>query len=234
MMGRVGATYGSERHFLTWRRAAATQLDARLLAVLGSDGDSIRWLYPDQSGSGGDEPRGVGFLKSERWATGTERALATWPDVWPQSGTPQSWDGIAILEHDGAPVRWLLFEAKANHPEMVRAPTRASKASLSKIQTALNATKHHLGVHRHFDWTGSYYQFANRLTMIRFLNQHDVPATLVELFFVNDVFPDNTPCPACEADWRPLIDARRLTLGLRPLTLEDGVVHVFLELPVLS
>ncbi len=41
-----------------------------------------------------------------------------------------------------------------------------------------------------------------------------VPARLLFLHFLGDQFPDARPCPATEGDWRELIEARRLTLGL--------------------
>ena len=229
-MGRIGKDYGSERHLLTYRRDRATELDQRILDILGLSGETatIQWLYPDRKGARGQEPRGVSFLRSDGWSPATQKALAAWSTFWPQRGMPPSWDGVGVLQVDGVPQRWLLVEAKANHPEFTGAPCRASAKSFETIQKALNTTKRVLGVHRHFDWTGSYYQFANRLTLTRFLIRHGVPATLVEVFFTNDCFPDGRTCPSDADAWAPLLEARRLTLGLsRPLTADDGVVDVF-------
>jgi hypothetical protein len=83
--------------------------------------------------------------------------------------------------------------------------------------------------HRHFIWTASYYQYANRLTVLRFLRDHEVAAHLVLVYFTGDQFPDGRPCPATEREWEGLIEARRLTLGLPELhELTPYEHHVFL------
>ena len=229
-MGKLGEDYGSERHLLTYRKSAPEALDRAILHALSSDaGTTVRWLYPDRSGRRGVKFKGVGFLRSQPWATGTPKALADWTGFWPQTGSAPSWDGVVILERNGVPNQWLLLEAKGNHPEFVGTPARATRKSLEIIERALNRTKRGCGVHRHFHWTGSYYQFANRLALTAFLNRHGVPATLVEVFFTGDRFPDGRFCPASEGEWKPLIEARRVTLGLGPLTVPDHVVDVFLS-----
>ena len=228
-MGSVGKDYGSERHLLSYRKAKSESLNqAILLALNAPTGASIEWLYPDRSGNRGKEVTGLGFLKANAWAKGTAPALSAWKDFWPQGGRAQSWDGVAILNVDGVPQRWLLFEAKSNHPEFVGARTKATPKSLEIIEKALNRTKKEFGVHRFFDWTASYYQFANRLAAASFLNRHGVPTMLVEVFFTGDRFPDGTPCPAAADAWQPLLEARRLTLGLAPDATSEHVVAVFL------
>lgn len=230
-MASLGKDYGSERHLLTYRRERAATLDECILRAMNLEPSctSLKWLYPDQSGQRGEEFKNLNFLKTAPWAPDTRKALDAWTTFWPTTGTPICWDGVAILHENGQPFRWLLLEAKANHPEFTGAPSRASAQSLEKIKAALGATKRHFGVHRDFDWTGSYYQFANRLTLLRFLNRHGVPATLIEVLFIGDRFPDERPCPETEAAWQPLLEARKLTLGLRQLTPDDHVFDVLLN-----
>jgi hypothetical protein len=230
-MASLGKDYGSERHLLTYRRDCAATLDEGILRAMKLEPSrtSLQWLYPDQSGQRGEEFKGLNFLKTDSWAPGTPKALDAWTTFWPTTGTPICWDGVAILHENGQPSRWLLLEAKANHPEFTGAPSRASAPSLEKIKAALGATKRHFAVHRDFDWTGSYYQFANRLTVMRFMNRHGVPTTLIEVLFAGDRFPDGRPCPESDAAWHSLLEARRLTLGLRTLTPDDHVVDVFLN-----
>lgn len=89
-------------------------------------------------------------------------------------------------------------------------------ASLSwmKNRAAARAGSFYLSVHRFFPWLGTYYQHANRLAVLHFLvNQAEVPARLLNVYFVGDRFRDGTECPATEDHWRSLIEARRLTLG---------------------
>lgn len=228
-MGAVGEDYGSERHLLSYRKSDPDTLDRAILAALNASSHaSINWWYPDQRGRRGEEFTGVGFLKASPWAPHTAKALKGWGTFWPTRGRSQSWDGIATLDVDGSPQRWLLIEAKANHPEFVGARCRASATSLKTIESVLNRTKKQLRVHRFFDWAGGYYQFANRLALTTFLNREGVPATLVELFFTSDRFPDDTYCPGCEEDWKPLLEARRLTLGLSAEATTQFVADVFL------
>jgi hypothetical protein len=224
----MGKDYGSEWHFLEYRRRAAETLDADVLVQLGLRSPSVvEWVYPAEGGASGREPQGLGFL-SESDDPRETKARTAWRDFWPQRGSQPCWDGVAKLDVEGQPTTWLLFEAKANHREFVGAPCKASPASRDKIERALGLAKRRLGVHRHFDWTGSYYQHANRLAVLAFLEKHRVQAKLVEVFFVGDRFPDGRECPATAAAWQPLLEARRLTLGLPPTESDSLVTHVFL------
>jgi hypothetical protein len=69
-------------------------------------------------------------------------------------------------------------------------------------------------VHRFFPWTGTYYQYANRLACLWFLRSSGIDARLVFVYFTGDRFPDATPCPATRDEWEKLLEARRLTLAL--------------------
>jgi hypothetical protein len=117
------------------------------------------------------------------------------------------------------------MEAKANWPEFC-SPATTAKAGFKTIERALGKVKTRWGVHRFFSWTGSYYQFANRLAALYTLEKHQIPALLVGVYIYGDQFPDGTPCPATAEEWEPLLAARRLTLGLSAEP--DGVRDVFL------
>jgi len=227
-MGKKGDGYGSEDHFLTYRKAAAADLDARLLAATGLGG-TLLWVYPQLDQPEMEEPKGIAFLP--------QQALRDeWKKFWPQTGNQQRWDGVARVGDE-----WLLMEAKANIPEFVGSPCGASfkkpaegkRSSRQKIERALNHTKQALEVHRHFCWLGSYYQYANRLAALTFLLSHKVDARLVFVHFVGDRFPDGTSCPQDQAEWERLIEARRITLGLpdhHPLS--ERIADVFLTVPL--
>jgi hypothetical protein len=52
---------------------------------------------------------------------------------------------------------------------------------------------------------------------------------VVFVYFYGDDFRDGTPCPSTEAEWRVVINACHLTLGLsEPHPLSDFVGEVFL------
>lgn len=229
-MARMAGDYGSERHLREYRTRLSGHLDSELLAAAGLSGPVV-WTYPDPGDPTVREPKGLNFI-------GDKALRDAWKEFWPQTGNQQRWDGIARA--DGV---WLLIEAKANVPEFVGSPCGASserpspggKSSRARIQAILNQTKAALGVHRHFSWLGSYYQYANRLAALDFLARHGVAARLIFIHFLGDVFPDGCPCPATQAEWESLIEARRLTLGLpRQHHLSEIVHDVFLSVPTVA
>jgi len=207
-MGKRGDGYGSEDHFLRYRSERAEQLDRSVLNALAAPNGSLEWLYP-RGTPDEREPEGLDFL------TDRNDVLARWRQYWPQRGRAQTWDGIAKVHRDGT-VEWVLVEAKANTVEFVTPPCAASKeGGRDQIEQTLNRLKTHLGVHRHFPWLGTYYQYVNRLAVLHFLNNVcGVSARLLHVYFVGDCFPDGRECPSSEPDWQRLIEARRLTLGL--------------------
>jgi hypothetical protein len=207
-MGRIGERYGSEYHFLHYRAERPSVLDALLLKPLGGPDARLEWVYP--TGAEGErEPQGLEFL-SDR-----EDVQALWRDFWPQRGRGPTWDGVAVVHANSSP-EWVLIEAKANTVEFVTPSCGAvERGGREQIETALNRVKAALGVHRHYSWLGSYYQYANRLAVLHFLNeQARVPARLLHVYFTGDCFPDGRECPGSAEDWKQLIEARRITLGL--------------------
>jgi hypothetical protein len=80
-------------------------------------------------------------------------------------------------------------------------------------------------VHRDFSWLGSYYQHANRLATLYFLSTHGIRAHLVDVLFIGDAFPDHRRCPQNVSDWRELLLARQLTLGLPDQHPLSGQIH---------
>lgn len=206
-MGRRGDGYGSDYHFLRQRVEQAAALDRSLLSALDAPDGRLEWVYP--TGTEGErEPEGLAFL-SDR-----QDVQALWREYWPQRGRAQTWDGVAKL-HTSAGSEWVLIEAKANSVEFVTPPCGAVKeGGRGQIKTALGQVKTALGVHRHYPWLGTYYQYANRLAVLHFLTEASVPARLLHLYFIGDCFPDGRECPSTIERWRELIEARRITMGL--------------------
>jgi hypothetical protein len=170
------------------------------------DHDQIEWLASPRNAQGKErEFQGIDFLPSDL-RTGLTDA---WRRFWPQKGRKPSWDAIA---RSGA--TWLLVEAKANQPEFTSPGSRSEGEPRKQIERSLNRTKRDLGVHRYVSWIDSYYQYANRLAILDFLRRNEIDARLVFIYFTGARFPDGTPCPASDTEWKRLIEARRLTLGL--------------------
>lgn len=208
-MRRPEKEYGSEyrlwRYFYSSKRR---DLDAAILEAIGYPDCSLSWVYPDEANDPNQrEFENLRFLTTSEFA----QTASEFKTVWPATGTGISWDGIAWAESD--PRQLILIEAKANQPELCSAPSGASDASLKMISSALGHVKSLLHVHHRFTWTNSYYQYANRLFVLNFL-QDRCKCHLVFLYFTGETFPDGTPCPSDSAEWRELIHACHLSLGL--------------------
>jgi hypothetical protein len=217
-VGRRGDGYGSEDHLRRYLALKRGVLDEAVCAAVECPRTTVGWLDFPVTKRGDREFRGLEFLLD----TPDAHVLPAWRDFWPTRGRAQTWDAIGRCD-----CGWLLVEAKANWPEFVTSPCGAT--GLSTIRRALSRVKRDLGAHHHFDWTSLYYQHANRLAALWFLQQHCVSAHLIGIYFFGDSFPDGRPCPATEREWRKLIEARRLTLGLRRRhALSPREHHVFL------
>jgi hypothetical protein len=220
-MSRRGSGYGSEDHLRRYLAERPEEITDKVAVALGVEAGNLEWLPFPRTPKGDRELRGLEFLQGQRF----QDVRTAWAHTWPATGRQPSWDAVA---HAGD--AWILLEAKSNVPEFVSPPCSATPASREQIVKALNQTKRLLGVTRFLAWNGTYYQYANRLTVLRFLHEHGVLAHLVFVYITGDRFPDGTPCPASPAEWEPLIEARRLTLGLPETHALSGFDHhIFLD-----
>jgi hypothetical protein len=225
-MGKRGDGYGSEDHLRRYLAEHERVLNAAIAEEIGTSPEAVSWLaFPRNADGKEQEFKGLGFLPQNREAAAVRDA---WRGVWPQRGR-QNWDAVGRVHND-----WLLVEAKANHPEFCSPPTTAKETGgLPQIRQTTNRIKRELGVNRWFTWTGSYYQYVNRLAMLWFLRKYGIEARLVFVYFTGDTFPDNTPCPATKEEWERLVEARRLTLGL-PKQHALGMFEHHVVLPALA
>jgi hypothetical protein len=126
-------------------------------------------------------------------------------EFWPRLG-PQ-WDALGS---EGKTV--FLVEAKANVPEIVTPPTDAGPESKSKILDSFAEVKEYLNVNNQIDWSGTFYQYANRIAhlyYLRVLNGFD--AYLVNIYFLNDKSVDG---PATKDEWQGAITVIKQYLGI--------------------
>jgi len=142
-------------------------------------------------------------------------------DFWPSRGAV--WDGLGVTSR-GRP---LLVEAKAHIPEAASPGTKASPKSLQLIEKSLLATRKHLAPRSSAVWTGTFYQYANRLAYqyyLRILNGID--SSLVFVDFTNATDMDG---PATVQEWRGATRMIHAVLGL-PASLEGfGVFHAYID-----
>ena len=180
-MGRRGDGYGSEDHLRRYLAARREKLDTAVARSIGAKPSSIRWLDFPRTAEGDREFQRLEFLQG----TGDGRVLDAWRSFWPTRGRGQTWDLVGRADET-----WLLVQAKTSWPEFVTSSCGAKGESLTTIRRALGKVKRDANVHRHFDWTGTYYQYANRLAALSFLRDRGVKARLIGIDFLGDQFPD--------------------------------------------
>jgi hypothetical protein len=213
--------YGSQRWILEHTQKNTGALDHVVAQVTG--GVVIRWLAPPPAGYDGLEWKGLDFLPEDH------PARRAWKLFWPQSGNVHNWDAVGELEKDGQR-EWLLVEAKAHLDEIKSSCAASSPESRAKIVAAMDATKLAMRVDPRRDWLQPYYQYANRLAALHFLNANGVPARLLMVYFLGDTNP-HAPCPQTEEEWRGELHIMHNRLGLTGKSLLESRVHE-LFLPV--
>ena len=221
-MGKLVAGYGSEWHLLRFLGRHRDCLDAAILKETG--GTAVNWLdfpFSRKVGNPDLEWTGIGFIQDRQ-------ILSDWVKFWPTSGTAQNWDAVGTQRLDKSK-EWLLVEAKAHLEEISSSCAAVEHGGLPLIRSALDETKAALGVDSGEDWLNGYYQYANRLACLHFLNLHRIPARLVMLYFVGNEQP-GTQCPVSEAGWAEALQKQDAHLGILPNhPLADRVNKVFID-----
>jgi hypothetical protein len=226
-MAEMGVGYGSEWHLLRWLGRHRDRLNAKVMAETGAT--SVRWLdfhFNAKKAQLEGEREGLDFLPKE------SPARREWSQYWPQTGTQQNWDAVGIATIKGVD-EWLLVEAKAHTGELRSDCGADERGGLSKIRNALDELKLVFGAPAGSDWLKGYYQLANRLAVLNFLNGRKVPARLILLYFCGDKRPDHYECPSSEQAWQPALDEQARQLGLDYKHSQFDRVHKFF-LPVIE
>ena len=140
---------------------------------------------------------------------------------WPPRGP--IWDGLAVTSTGEV----LLVEAKAHIPEMVSSASKASPASLIRIEEGLAETRKALAPRTRVTWSGTFYQYTNRLAHLYFLRTlNSEKARLVFLYFVGDA---DVSGPDSRAEWEGAIQVTEAYLGLGRHKLSSYVHHAFVD-----
>lgn len=179
--------------------------------------ESVTWLSPLDS-DGYTEYRD----KAAQNKLGiNDRLVVPLKEFWPARGAV--WDALARTQ-SGRPI---LVEAKAHIPEAASPGTKASPSSLKLIQKSLNATRKHLAPRSSAVWTGTFYQYANRLAYqyyLRVLNRID--SSLVFLDFTNAADMDG---PNTEEEWRGATRLIHAVLGIPADLSRFSVFHAYID-----
>jgi hypothetical protein len=212
------ANAGSQR----WIQVAVNRRPDLLLSSLReagaiSESTTVDWASPLEV-EGCCEYRGAIALKKAGIDTLPVRPLKAF---WPARGPV--WDAIGRTSDDVA----IFVEAKAHIPEAASPGTRASPESLKRISRSLDEARHWYAPKGKASWTGTFYQYANRLAHHYFLREvNKVPSKLVFVYFTHD--PDMSG-PESESEWHGAIRLLHAALGLPAQLEQRGVFDAFLD-----
>lgn len=178
--------------------------------------DRIDWVSPlkDDDYS---EYRDSGFIEK----LGIQNLKISLSAFWPKRG-PQ-WDALGR----GNGKEYFLVEAKANIDEMVSPETKATGKSLEMIQKSLGGLKKYLKVNNKMDWSGTFYQYTNRLAHLYFLRTlNKLPANLIFVYFIGD---DSVSGPKSLEEWNAALTVMKKYLGLSTHKLAKYTAEVFVD-----
>lgn len=218
-MSTIGYGYGSEWHllrYLGYHRSALQQAIGQVIPGL----QGIDWLdHPFDPANPflSREWKGLDFLPLDM------KARKGWPQFWPQMGNVQNWDAVGKVVIRGEPT-WLLVEAKAHVGEITSSCGARAEGGLGAITRALDETKQHMGIPPERDWLRGYYQMANRLAVLSYLNSCSVRARLLNIYFLGDRNPVGI-CPEQEKDWNSPLEQMYQHLGLHGQMPLMSLVH---------
>jgi len=197
---------------------ASGALNQKIADAYGWTGEEISWLSPtapDEYAEYFDES----FLK----LLGIDDLKVPLRDFWPRSGP--RWDGLART----ASGKVILVEAQAYIEEGVDYRSKASPASLAKINEALGSAKAAFKANPDAPWEAPFYQYANRLAHLYYLRElNGVDAHLLFLYFADA--PD-VPAPSSVDEWQGAIRLTEKCLGLGKHPFRNHVSTVVWSVP---
>lgn len=211
------ATMGSQRLLQSVVESGPELLRSLLAPALKlRAAETIEWRSP-LSGHGYREYRDESALRLVGVNELTKRPLHSF---WPARGPV--WDALGLTSHH----RPIFLEAKAHVGEAASPACAAGAQSRPMIEKALREARKFYAPQSKADWSGTFYQYANRLAHHYLLREcNDVPAELVFLYFVN---AKQVHGPESIREWRAAIRLLHAALGL-PAQLPDGVHEVFCD-----
>lgn len=222
-MARQSDTVGSQKLL---QRAVNLRPELLLKALRRSGAiskqTSVEWKSP-LAEQGGREFRDMAALRQLGVAEHLKVPLNAF---WPARGAV--WDALGVSS-DGASI---LVEAKAHIPEAASPGTGAAGDSLVLIQRSLEAARRYYAPRSKANWTGTFYQYANRLAFHHFLSRtNGLDSRLVFLAFTNAAEVDG---PATEEEWHGATRLLHAVLGLPADLSKHGVYHAFIDARLLA
>ena len=135
------------------------------------------------------------------------------------------WDALAVGEKKEV----FLVEAKANIEEIVSPGTGASRTSKSLIRKSLQETKEYLNIKKDTDWSGTFYQYTNRLAHLYFLWKNKVKAYLLFIYFIGDSSFTDKYTPGTRAEWEAALLVMKTFFGVKQHKLNKFIMKLFID-----
>jgi len=177
-MSKLGLGYGSEFHLLRILGRHRNQFNTLIKNKLKIEGDIYWFDFTYQNNYIPDkEIEGIDFLtNTEEY----EKYKNEFNEYWPTSAGIQNWDSIGIINDT-----YFLIEAKARINEISSHCKAENKKSISLIEAAFKDTKENYKISSINDWKQNYYQKANRIAFLNFMDKIDIKAKLLFVYFIN-------------------------------------------------
>lgn len=180
-----------------------------------SPGEDIHWFSPLKNDDYA-EYRDEAFLD----LLGIKLEKETLKQFWPSRGP--RWDALG----KSASGKVFLVEAKSHVGELISTLQAKNSTSVERIRESLDETKRFLGSKTEFDWTKTFYQYANRLAHLYLLRKNSVSAYLVFVYFVNDW---KMKGPSTASEWKGAAKLVQEYLGIGRHRLKRYITDVFIR-----
>jgi len=182
-----------------------------------SENEHIEWLSPLRKCDYA-EYHDNSFLEK----LGLDEKIPDLKGFWP-SGGPR-WDGLGRSSSGNV----FLVEAKSHIQELISSSRAKQQDSIDIISKSLKKTKSELGSRTDFDWSKTFYQYANRLAYVHFLRKNGVPDTyFVSIYFLNDT---EMKGPNTIDEWKGAIRLLHRCLGLQERRLKGLIIEFFIDI----
>jgi len=211
------ATKGSQKWIQKLINNKPDHLNSLIKEKLKLDEDEqITWYSPLKTDDYA-EYRDNAFLK----LLGIKLEAYPLKNYWPKNG-PQ-WDALGKSYSE----KIFLVEAKSHIPELISTLKAINKDSRNKILESLEETRKSFGVNNDFDWSKTFYQYANRLAHLHLLRKNKISAFMINVNFFND---SEVGGPMSAAEWRGAIRLLHRCLGLKEQLLKNKVIEVYIDI----
>lgn len=217
------AAAGSQRWLQVAVSRAPEVLDEslRLAGVIDKD-DAVIWKSP-LTNEKFAEYRDGAVLRCLGVHNLPTRSLS---EFWPRGGPV--WDALGKSKNG----KLILVEAKAHIPEAASPPSQASEVSLAHIRKSLEEARRFYAPKARADWSGSLYQYANRLAFqYLFAHLNSLPSRLVFLDFYN---AKDVKGPETKEEWRGATQLIHALLGLPADLTKYGVFHAYVDVRLVA